>query len=537
MGELENIRKMKINKSWLAVVFRAALSFILLFATVGIASVMMRPKELPKNNGPKNSINSVEAVRVERHDEGLNFKVDGEVIPFRNINIVPEISGRVIRKSENCRPGKSVRAGELLLEIDPTDFELTVREMTEALTTAAANVTENDVQLENTKKELEIAKKQLEIREREVGRYESSTLPGVYSRAEFDTVNTSLLTTRESVQQLENQVTLCAAQKERLESQRRSAEVNLDTAKLNLSRTKIVSPISGVVTSDTFEVNSYLQKGTSVAEILDTSRLEIQCSLQMKQIKWIWLSDPGDCGETANKLDDASDTTPLGGYVFCPTPVTILYDLEGDVWSWEGTLQTLDGSGINAATRMVPCRVTVEKPQDVELLAERIGPPPKDENPEDAANRPPIENPASPTVPPPTLFAGMYVSIVVHAKPRVTLFRVPEKALLPGNRVWTATGGVLHRHDLSVATTTPAGVIFYESPTGPFEDDLVVVSPLAAPMEGDKVHLMEDTPAEKEGEKTAETEPPVLVSETSAAKVPPVEKVSTPLSQTAPSNR
>lgn len=495
---------MKINSSWLAVTFRSVVSFILLFATVGIASVMMRPKELPKNNAPKSSVNSVEAVRVQRHDEGLNFKVDGEVIPFRNINIVPEISGRVVHKSESCRPGKSVRAGELLLEIDPTDFELTVREMTEALKTAAANVTENDVQLENTKKELEIAKKQLEIREREVGRYESSTLPGVYSRAEFDTVNSSLLTTRESVQKLENQVTLYTAQKERLESQRRSAEVNLDTAKLDLSRTKIVAPIGGVVTSDTFEVNSYLQKGTSVAEILDTSRLEIQCSLQMKQIKWIWLSDPGDCGDTADdstgETTDAAqspaDAVQLGGYVFCPTPVTILYDLEGDVWSWEGTLQTLDGSGINAATRMVPCRVTVDKPQDVELLAERIGPPP-DEKPEDAETRRSIENPASPTVPPPTLFAGMYVSIVVHAKPRVTLFRVPEKALLPGNRVWTATDGVLHRHDLSVATTTPAGVIFYESPTGPFENDLVVVSPLAAPMEGDEVHLMEDIPVEK----------------------------------------
>ena len=473
----------------LSIALRSALSLFLIFATLVVAAFMMRPQELPKNLSDQTSINSVEVVRVARHDGDLNFKVDGEVIPYRNINIVPEISGRVIFKSDNCRPGRSVQKGELLLEIDSSDFQLSVRERQAALATAEGNIHENAVQLDNTLKELEIVKKQLVIRQSEVERYTSSELPGVYSKAELDSVNTSLLTTRESVQKLENQAALYASQKDRLESQRSQAAVNLDTAQLDLSRTKIFAPLSGVVTSDSFEINSYVQKGTRVAEILDTSKLEIQCSLLMKQIKWIWLSDPNKEAKPSADGTDGTDGANLGGYVFCPTPVTIVYDLEGDAWSWNGTLQTLDGSSLNAVTRMVPCRVTVDRPQDVELLSKRTKPS-EDEKPDEAANRPSIENPASPTVPPPTLFAGMYVSIVVHASPNIPLYRVPEKAILPGNRVWTVSDGVLKRHDLSVATTMPRGVIFYESPTGPFEGDLVVVSPLAAPVEGDRVNVM-----------------------------------------------
>jgi len=529
---------MKIKKT-LGVLFRTALSFILLFATAAAAARMMKPKEIPRNRKPNNMTTSVETVPIIRHNSELNFDVDGEVIPYRNIKIVPEISGRVVYKSDNCRPGRSVQKGELLLEIDPIDYELAVREKTEALATAQANEKENNVSLENTQNELKIAREQLEIREKELSRYEASQLPGAYSQSEIDTVNMSLLTTREAVIQLESKVTLYTAQQDRLASLRRAAEVNLDTAKLNLERTKITSPITGVVTSDTFEMNSYLQKGTSIADILDTSRLEIQCSLQMKQIKWIWLSGVDDSENRSEENISEEKTSGAGslmsGYVFKPVPVTILYELEGDTWSWEGMLQTLDGSGINAATRMVPCRVTVDHPQNVELLTARI----ESSRPADSSNldelRKKYVNESSPTVAPPTLLAGMYVTVVVHTKPQFNLYRIPEKALLPGNRIWTAKDGILHRYDLTVATATHKGVYFYGSPAGPFENDPVVVSPMASPLEGEKVHLV-GSPEPAGGEKPDSPNEPVPSNKPAPLNEQAPPKEPAPLSGTAPSN-
>jgi multidrug efflux pump subunit AcrA (membrane-fusion protein) len=413
----------------------------------------MVPKTISKNTDQHTAVDTVEAVPIEQHHGGIDFKTDGEVIPFRQLDIVSEITGRVLYKSDNCRLGHAAQSGEILLRIDPTDYKLEVEQLTETVEQAKANTAENTVQTENIKKELELATKQLELCKRDWERNQILAQRKAISAAELDTAHASLLSAEETIQKLENQLRIYETQKNKLAVALRKEEIAVRTAQLNLERTEIKSPLGGVVTSDSFEVNSFIQRGTSVAKILDTSQLEIQCSLYMKQIQWIW----------------HQTGTENGGYVFSPTPATILYEIDGEQWAWEGTLKTLDGGSLNAVTRMVPCRVKVDDPQSVRSVH---------------VHENSIKNA------PPTLFSGMYVSIIVHSKPAVSLYRIPEKALLPGNIIWTATNGQLHRHAIRVATTVSDGVLFYANSEELSPTDLVVISPLAAPVEGGNVQVI-----------------------------------------------
>jgi hypothetical protein len=329
--------------------------------------------------------------------------------------------------------------------------------------------------LENSQKDLELAKKQLEIKRRDFERNQSLTQRNAISASELDTSQSTMLNAEDTVQKLENQIRIYETQTNKLEVALRKEEIALKTATLNLSRTEIKSPLHGVVTTDSFEVNTYIQRGTSVAKILDTSQLEIQCSLYMKQIQWIWLSAAQS--NTALGTQQSDD-----GYFFRPTPVTILYELDGTTWSWDGTLTTLDGGGINAVTRMVPCRVKVDQPQAVRRYKN------------DSQNPLPLESAIMKS--PPTLFFGMYVTIIVHSKPEIALYQIPEKALLPGNKIWTATNGKLHQHQIRVATTTSEGVLFYADSQLSLTD-LVVVSPLASPVEGSNINIITITSAAK----------------------------------------
>ncbi|MDR2441058.1 MAG: HlyD family efflux transporter periplasmic adaptor subunit [Planctomycetaceae bacterium] len=487
------------QNSILSVLFQSAISLILLVLTGIIVGILMIPKEVPKNSGNRTIVDTVEAVPIERHHGGIDFKIDGEVIPFRQLDIVPEITGRIVYKSDHCRLGHSVQTGETLLRIDPTDYALEVEQLTEALEQAKVNLTENTVQIENTEKELELATQQLELRKRDWERNQVLAQRNAISAAELDTAQSSLLSAEETIQKLNNQLRIYETQKSKLAVAIRKEEIALKTAKLNLERTEVKAPINGVVTSDSFEVNSFVQRGTSVAKILDTSQLEIQCSLYMKQIQWIW----------------RQAGTENGGYVFPPTPVTILYEIDGEHWAWEGTLKTLDGGSLNAITRMVPCRVKVDDPQAVRSVHDyrnrnengktendrvendrvendRVenAKTEKDRVEKSRVESSRIENKNSTQNAPPTLFSGMYVSIIVHSKPAVLLYRIPEKALLPGNTIWTATNSKLHRHKIRVATTIPDGVLFYADSEELSPNDLVVVSPLAAPVEGGNVHVI-----------------------------------------------
>jgi hypothetical protein len=176
----------------------------------------------------------------------------------------------------------------------------------------------------------------------------------------------------------------------------------------------------------------------------------------MKQIQWIW-----------RQSNAAGDT----GYIFPPTPVTILYENEGERWSWEGQLMSIDGGVMNPAPRMVPCRVKVDNPGGGKPLIR-------------------IESKTQTAVQSPTLFAGMFVTVIVHSKPEIPLYVIPERALLPGNRIWTVVDGKLHQHTIRLATTTGNGVLFYDN-TDIKANDLVVVSPLATPVEGGSVTVKE----------------------------------------------
>ncbi|MDR1054109.1 MAG: HlyD family efflux transporter periplasmic adaptor subunit [Planctomycetaceae bacterium] len=436
-------------------------SLFFIFLTIVIVGGLSVTRPIPRAADVIIPVNTVEVVPIEQHTAGIDFKVDGEVIPFRVIDIVTEIQGRAVYKSENCRLGRSVSKGEILLQVDPTDYQLEVDQLTETVEQARVNIKENTIQLENTKKDLELAKQQLELKKRDYDRIETLVKTSASTYSDLDSALSALLNVKDTAQKLENQIRIYETQTDKLDIVLKKEEINLKTAKINLDRTEVKSPVDGVITSDSFEVNTFIQRGTSVAKVLDPNQFEIQCSLYMKQIQWIWLS--------------RSKELPSDGYIFSPAEVTVLYETDGEKWCWEGVLQTLDGGGVDAATRMIPCRVKVNNPKSVRLLN-------KDTTPDQK---------------PPTLFFGMYVSIVVHSKPDIELYRIPEKALLPGNKIWTATNGKLQKHDIRVAAVTPEGILFYAASKSPSDNDWVVVSPLTSPIEGSNVNVIQSQNSQK----------------------------------------
>jgi multidrug efflux pump subunit AcrA (membrane-fusion protein) len=455
-----------------SIVLRSAVSLMLLALTGGLIWWMTIPEAIPQVAESGASVITVEVVPIQQHETGIDFPVDGEVIPFRRLDLVAEIQGRVVYKSEKCRLGQFVEKDELLLEIDPVDYQLALDHAETAVSQAKVIITENEVQKTNLEKELTLAQEQLEISKQEYERNlqlaETRTVP----RSDLEMAQSALLTAQKVIQQIENQVRVLNTQVERLRVVLRREELALETAGLNLSRTKVKAPIAGIITADTFEVNSFIQKGANVARILDTTQLEIQCSLHMKQIQWVW------------RQSDESQHRASTGYVFAPTPVTVLYETDGERWVWEGELISLDGGIMNPITRMVPCRIKVNNPQSGKYLA---GTPSLQTAADNLA-----DPPATPQAP---LIAGMFVTVIVHSKPAIPLYRIPERALLPGNKIWTVVDGKLRSHSIRIATTTSEGILFYAGSAdndskGVRPNDLVVVSPLASPSEGTPVQTI-----------------------------------------------
>jgi len=83
----------------------------------------------------------VEAIQVFPEDVQLQVESQGVVQAKRQISLVAEVSGKIQKVAENFAPGATFAAGEVLIQIDPADYEVAVQR-------AQANVANAQAKLE-----------------------------------------------------------------------------------------------------------------------------------------------------------------------------------------------------------------------------------------------------------------------------------------------------------------------------------------------------------------------------------------------------
>ena len=201
---------------------------------------------------------------------GLTIEADGVVVPLREVTLAAEVGGRVRQKSVACNEGQFVKAGTLLFEIDPRDYELDVARLERELTQAGLAIEEIDEELSQIITTSDLARRQVDLARREVGRLGNLKADKIVTESEHDRAIRDELTAANVLAGLEGQSRVLAKRRNRLLEAQSLASTMLDKSKLDLSRTRIVSPIDGIVVEDKVEQDSYVAKGSPLVTIEDT---------------------------------------------------------------------------------------------------------------------------------------------------------------------------------------------------------------------------------------------------------------------------
>jgi len=174
--------------------------------------------------------------------------------------------------------------------------------------------------------------------------------------------------------------------------------------------------------------------------------------------------------------------------------VTVVYELAGRTYAWDGVLSRYDGAGLDERTRTVPCRVLVEDPQAVRRLDDDRG--------SDDGNRGPSPLATPSETGPPALMRGMFVTLRFHVEPDVPLFDLPEKALRPGNQVLRVRDGRLKAVSIRVLSVANHTATVRVERGELREGDEVAVSPVTEYVENLLVE-----PRRVDADKVAAAEP------------------------------
>jgi len=190
---------------------------------------------------------SVRTAEVERVSRDLAIEADGVVVPLREVTLAAEVAGRVRHKAPACNEGQFVKAGTLLFEIDPRDYELDVERLERELKQSGLAIEEIDAELAQNAEAVELARRQVELAKRESKRLEGLKAGKIVTESEHDRAMREELTAANVVTTLEGQKRVLAKRRIRLEEAESLASTLLAKANLDLGRTRIVAPADGII--------------------------------------------------------------------------------------------------------------------------------------------------------------------------------------------------------------------------------------------------------------------------------------------------
>ncbi len=469
-------------KNWFSETLRIFAPILIVAFGIGGFMVFGKRPDV-KNEIPVAPIPPVQTVAAVKSPGELTIEVEGVAAPSRQIAISAEVEGRIVKKAPQSRAGKFVTKGDLLLQIDPVNYKLDVDRLAAQVAQSRAELAAIGVQIDNNEKLISLASEDHAMNRRELDRHAQLAKKGVSTESHLDTIRGAELASRRALQTLRNEAALLLERKNSQQAALTLTEAQLARAAEDLKRTEIKSPLDGMVITDGFELDNFVKRGDQLLKISDTKHLEITSSLTVDELFWVWMD--------SGLLTGSKDLSVQQRMELPQKEVEAVYDLHGTKYVWKGKLSRYEGSGLDAQTRTVPCRVLVEDPTDLRVI------PPKDSLDNQSA--------ADSSVSLPSMYVGMYLTIRVPVHSPVTLIEIPAVALRPGNDVWIVRDNKLHVINSDVMRRESHKVYLRGTSDGIQPGDRVVTSPLSFAQDGLPVQeIAGDAPKSDANETTAE---------------------------------
>ncbi len=244
----------------------------------------------------------VEVAATKITDVPVVVSGHGEVVARVSVDIVPQVAGQVIKVHPSLVAGGFFKAGEVLIFIDPRDYDLAVER-------AQAAVARAKVTLEREQAEAEVAREEWN---------------GLHPGEE----PTGLVVREPQIRQAEAELAAAVA--------------DLSVSKLSLERTRLSLPFDGVVVSENVDAGQFVGNGSRLATVYGTDVVEVRVPLDSRELAWFEI--PSGRGQTGSSAE-------------------ISVSFGGTRSTWNGRVTRMEAQ-VDQASRMVHVVIEVARPYD-----------------------------------------------------------------------------------------------------------------------------------------------------------------------------
>lgn len=203
---------------------------------------------------------------------GTARALDSADVPARLTTTVAEIP-------EDIRDGAAVQRGQLLAMLDAADFHTELQRLDAAIAEAEANLVQLDVTEKQLTVRLGLEHEDLAIAQAELARVRRLAERNVTSTQDVDRARSEELATRRALTITQETLDALPAQRQARTAMRTELEAQREMAQLRLERTRVVSPIAGVLQQVDVDAGEAVTPGQRIARVVDPAVIEIPIRL------------------------------------------------------------------------------------------------------------------------------------------------------------------------------------------------------------------------------------------------------------------
>jgi multidrug efflux pump subunit AcrA (membrane-fusion protein) len=217
----------------------------------------------------------VEVAPAVQQDFQQIYQASGAIEPISSSEISPDVAGKIVKLM--VQEGNNVKKGQVLVQLDDTGVTAQYDQAKAALKFAEANWDKartgvRPQELEIAKQVVQQAKVALNMSTTDLSRTENLYKAGVATKQEFDAANVRVKVAQAQYQTALENLKLAeegarAEDKLAAEAGYEQAKATVALVKDQLDKTKIKSPINGVVTQKHHDVGEMLMPGVSVFRV------------------------------------------------------------------------------------------------------------------------------------------------------------------------------------------------------------------------------------------------------------------------------
>lgn len=251
-------------------------------------------------NPPLERVWTVEAATVGYGEVQPQLTLFGEVVAGREVEMRALVAGQVVEVGPGFVDGGSVRAGDLLVAIDPFEYQAILDEQRAQLAEAEARLEEIETRRRAAAESLARDEEQLAVTARDLARIEKLHERGTVSARSLDD---SIMAQSKQQQLVEAGRNAVAAENARLEQQRAviaRLEVAVRRARRDLAQTRVAAPFDGFLHGIQAELGKRVGVNDRLARLIDAARLEVSFHLSDAQFGRILEAERGFAGRPAS---------------------------------------------------------------------------------------------------------------------------------------------------------------------------------------------------------------------------------------------